>query len=30
MIKQYAAKVEELHVFEKAYKASLEIHKLSL
>jgi four helix bundle protein len=30
MMKQYAAKVEELHVFEKAYKASLEIHKLSL
>jgi four helix bundle protein len=29
-MKQYAAKVEELHVFEKAYKASLEIHKLSL
>lgn len=29
-MKQYAAKVEELQVFEKAYKASLEIHKLSL
>lgn len=27
---QYAAKVEELHVFERAYKVSLEIHKLSL
>jgi four helix bundle protein len=29
-MKQYATKVEELQVFEKAYKASLEIHKLSL
>ena len=29
-MKQYAKTVEELHMFEKAYKASLEIHKLSL
>lgn len=27
---QYAKTVEELHVFERAYKTSLEIHKLSL
>lgn len=29
-MKQYAKTVEELHVFEKAYKVSLEIHRLSL
>jgi four helix bundle protein len=30
MMKQHAKKVEELHVFERAYKISLKIHKLSL
>lgn len=27
---QYAKKVEDLHVFERAYKISLELHRLSL
>ena len=29
-MKDYAKRVEELHVYQRAYKISLEIHKLSL